>query len=388
MNIACYSPLQFRAAYNLNGLYRLGYTGKGQTIAIVDAFGSTTIAADLKAFDDAFGIPAPPSLTTIEPAGPVTHDPADPEQQGWALETTLDVEYAHAIAPDANILIVATPVAETEGVQGFPEIVKAENYVIDHHLADIISQSFGATENTFPTAQSLLDLRSAFTNAAAHQVTVVASAGDTGVTDYKLNGNDLYNTPVNSWPSSDPLVTSVGGTQLFLNAAGGRTTSDTVWNDGHGATGGGLSQIFARPAFQNGVQKTVGNHRGTPDISMSAAVDGAALIYFSQPGQTGSWHVVGGTSEAAPMFSGIVAITNQFAHRQIGDLNPALYRMAALKKVGLVDVTSGDNTFAGVTGYPATPGYDLSSGWGTIDGPSFVINLAHTAFPIIRFGGG
>ena len=126
------------------------------------------------------------------------------------------------MAPGANILLVETPVAETEGVTGFPEIVAAENYVINHHLADVISQSFGATENTFPSKQSLLDLRSAFVNAARHGVTVLASSGDTGVTNYNLDGSALYPTPVNSWPSSDPLVTSIGGTQLHLDAAGNR----------------------------------------------------------------------------------------------------------------------------------------------------------------------
>ena len=88
-------------------------------------------------------------------------DPTDSTMLSWATETTLDVEYAHAMAPDANILLVETPVAETEGVTGLPEIMAAENYVINHHLADVISQSFGATEQTFPSEQSLLDLRSA-----------------------------------------------------------------------------------------------------------------------------------------------------------------------------------------------------------------------------------
>jgi hypothetical protein len=105
---------------------------------------------------------------------------------------------------------------------------------------------------------------------------VLASSGDTGVTNYTADGSALYPTPVNSWPSSDPLVTSVGGTQLHLDAAGNRLAPDQVWNDGFGAAGGGLSQVFSRPDFQKHVRSVVGDSRGTPDISMSAAVDGPA----------------------------------------------------------------------------------------------------------------
>ncbi len=377
LGIACYSPLQYRTAYNLAPLYKLGDTGKGQTIAIVDAFGSSTIENDLQVFDAQYGIPVPPSFKIIQPAGPVTYDPTSSDQAGWAGETTLDVEYAHAIAPGANILLVETPVTETEGVQGFPEIVQAENYVIDHNLAQVISQSFGATENTFPSRQSLLDLRSAFLNAAAHHVTVLGASGDNGATSQELDGSTLYPYPVNSWPSSDPLVTSIGGTQLDLDANGHKLAPDVVWNDGYGAAGGGLSQVFNRPSFQNGVKNVVGRHRGTPDISMTAAVNGGGIVYITAPGNAPGWHIYGGTSEASPIFSGIVALTTQLARGKIGDINPALYALGrAGKYAGIVDVTSGNISFAGVIGPSATKGYDLASGWGTIDAARFVPALA------------
>jgi subtilase family serine protease len=377
LGISCYSPVQYQQAYDVAPLYNRGITGKGRTIAIVDSFGSPTIASDLHVFDQNYGLPDPPSLQIIQPAGAVPpFDPSDSTQIGWATETTLDVEYAHAIAPAANILLVETPVAETEGVTGFPEIVQAENYVINHRLADVITQSFGATENTFPSTQSLLDLRSAYVNARNKGVTVLASSGDTGVTNYTLDGSALYPYPVNSWPSSDPLVTSVGGTQLHLDASGARFAPDQVWNDGYGASGGGLSQVFARPSFQNSVQSVVGGARGTPDISMSAAVDGAAIIYFTFDPTRVGWHLVGGTSEASPLFSGIVALTAQFAGHRLGDVNAALYRLRGRSQNGIVDVTTGDISFAGVTGPSAGPGYDLASGWGTIDAASFVPRLA------------
>ena len=124
---------------------------------------------------------------------------------------------------------------------------------LNHHLGDVISQSFGATENTFPNVRTLLQLRSAVRNAYAHHVTVLGSSGDSGPTDFMLNLTDLYTHRVNSWPSSDPLVTSVGGTQLHLDAQGNRTAPDNVWNDqalfnGAAAGGGGRSQVFPRPA--------------------------------------------------------------------------------------------------------------------------------------------
>jgi len=129
------------------------------------------------------------------------------------------------------------------------------------------------------------------------------------------------------------------------------------------------------------VKNVVGNHRGTPDVSMSAAVDGGAWVYYSFVGADSPWHIFGGTSEATPIFAGIVALADQQAGRRLGDLNAALYLLGAGSThthlpTGLVDVTSGDNSFEGVTGFPATPGYDLSTGWGTIDAGKFVPALA------------
>ena len=194
------------------------------------------------------------------------------------------------MAPGANILLVETPVSETEGTTGFPEIVQAENYVIDHHLADVISQSFGATEQTFPSPFSLLALRGAYINAFVHGVTVLAATGDAGATDASDTEGDLFTHPAVDWPSTDPLVTAVGGTQLSLDDNGDRTAPDVVWNDSFNtvlndvffgsdgpnalATGGGKSVIFRRPVYQLGVTRTVGFQRGVPDISMSGACSG------------------------------------------------------------------------------------------------------------------
>jgi subtilase family serine protease len=381
--IHCYQPAQLTKAYNLDGMHAAGINGYGRTIVIVDAFGSPTIQNDLHVFDQTFGLPDPPSLTIIQPAGPVpAFDPTNGDMLGWATETTLDVEWAHVFAPGANILLVETPVSETEGVQGFPEIVMAENFVIDHHLGDVISQSFGATEETFPSPASIFALRSSFKNAADHNVTVLGASGDAGATDYQLNLIDLYTMRVNSWPSSDPLVTSVGGTMLTLDDLGNRLSPDVVWNDGFGAGGGGVSAVFDRPEFQDGVKKVVGKHRGTPDVSLSASVDGAVILYYSFDPTRVGYHLVGGTSEAAPEFAGIVAMAAQLANRGLGKLGDRLYDLHGR---GIVDITQGNNTLSftnsdGITytvqGYSAGPGYDLASGLGTIDGARLVRALA------------
>jgi subtilase family serine protease len=398
----CYQPSQIRKAYNLDPLYDRGLDGRGRTIVLVDSFGSPTIRNDLHVFDQNYGLPDPPSFDIIQPAGtPPPFDPTNSDMTGWAAETTLDVEWSHVIAPGANILLVETPVSETEGVQGFPEIVRAENFVIDHNLGDVISQSFGATENTFPNRDSLLDLRGAFKNALEHHVTVLGSSGDQGATDFQLNLQDLYTFPVNSWPSSDPLVTSIGGTMLTLDDNGKRLAADVVWNDlntvGGGAGGGGKSQVFDRPPFQNEVRNVVGDARGTPDISLSAAVDGAVVYYHTylptdSQSRNGPWHIVAGTSEASPLFAGIVAIADQMAGHRLGWLNGRLYRQGDSEEgSGIVDVTQGNNTFGPFTntdgtthtvqGYPALPGYDMASGWGTVDAARFVPALARRDDP-------
>ncbi|PYC76736.1 protease [Streptomyces tateyamensis] len=381
IGIHCYSPLQYRNAYDLNPLYQQGVTGKGRTIVIVDSFGSPTIQHDLETFDKQWGI-QDTQVQVVKWGNVPAFDPTNADMTGWAGETTLDVEYAHAIAPDAHIVLVETAVAETEGVTGLPEMMDAEKSLINKGVGDVITQSFGATENTFPgfdkgDFSSLTNLRYAFKAAAAHNVTVLASSGDNGVTDAD-NNNNLYPFKVNSWPSSDPLVTSVGGTQLTLDNDGTRTAPDAVWHDAYGAGGGGVSGIFDRPLYQIGVAGVVGDHRGTPDISMSAAVDGAAWTYESYDPTRVGWHLTGGTSEASPILSGVVALADQLAGRRLGQINYNMYVLKLLPSQwsGINDVTVGDNGWNGVAGYQAVKGYDLAAGLGTVDGYKFVHALA------------
>jgi subtilase family serine protease len=383
--INCYTPLQYRQAYDLKPLYRAGVTGKGRTIVIVDSFGSPTVQHDLDVYSAQFGIPST-HVQVVKWGDVPPFDPNNPDHTGWAGETTLDVEMAHAVAPDAHIVLVETGVAETEGVTGLPEMMDAEKALVDHGVGDVITQSFGATENTFPgfdkgDFSSIQNLRYAFKDAERHGVTVLASSGDGGATDAVEDGSHNYPYPVNSWPSADPLVTSIGGTQLHLDDAGDRIKPDSVYND-YGAGGGGQSHVFTRPSYQNSVKSVVGDRRGTPDISMAAAVDGGAWVYSSYDPKAVGWDVYGGTSEASPLFSGIVALADQLAGHRVGDIHQALYALEKgnAKFTGIVDVNDGtNNSYDGVTGYTAVNGYDMATGVGTVDAARFVPALAVTS---------
>ena len=198
INIPCYSPQELQNAYCQASILTEGYTGVGETIIIIVSFGSPTIAQDLQIFDADYGLPDPPSFTVLAPLGTVPFDPTNSDQVGWAFETTLDVEWAHAIAPGADIVLLTIPVSETEGMQGMPEFLLLEQYALDHHLGKIISQSWGATENTLftPAGQQVFeDFERFYQDAAQQNVTVLASAGDVGSDNPDINGT-IYPFPV------------------------------------------------------------------------------------------------------------------------------------------------------------------------------------------------
>lgn len=419
--INCYSPDQIRAAYNEGPLLASGITGKGSTIVIVDSFGSPTVQNDLQVFDKAFDYPDPPSFKIVAPAGsPPAWDPNNGVMTGWGSETGLDVEYAHTMAPGANIVLIETPDAESQGVTGFPSIVQSEQAVLDHPAqygisgkVTVISQSFSATEEGFTGYDQLKPLRAAYLDAAQMGVSVVSATGDFGATSHNLDDSALFTRPVTGWPATDPLVTAVGATQVRQDTTTG-AYSQVAWNDTYDnalqefwfgnagpnplASGGGVSEFFKLPAYQAGVAGTVASAigkpgtsdlpRAVPDISMSGACNGAVTLYLSYPGITPGWHLICGTSEATPLFAGVVAQAAQLAGHPLGEVNPHLYSMLAYHASGLVDVTSGNNTVSftqgsppttsTVQGYAARPGYDLVTGVGTLNAALFVPELAHS----------
>lgn len=387
IGIPCYSPREIQNAYGLTSILDAGFTGAGETIVIIVSFGSPTILQDLQTFDADYGLPDPPSFTVLAPLGAVPFDPTNSDQVGWASETTLDVEWAHAMAPGANIVLLTSPVSESEGVQGMPEFLFLEQYALDHHLGKIISQSWGATENTLFTAagQQVFEAFERFYQDAAQQnVTVLASAGDNGSANQQIGGTTYYPFPTVIFPASSPLVTAVGGTSLYADTSG-NYQSETVWNNSLGAGGGGVSQQFSEPLYQklllNSVQKTLGNHRGIPDIAYNADPSTAILIYvgfFPNPNDNG-YYIIGGTSEGSPQWAGIIADANQLAGHPLGFLNLKLYSLGALvgQSQFFHDITNGNNSFNGVPGYGATIGWDLASGWGTPNLGKVVWELAH-----------
>jgi subtilase family serine protease len=428
----CFNPQSMRGSYNLGPLYGAGLNGQGVTIAIVDSFGSDTIAHDLHVFDQAFGVtamcgeegvtcaPGMPTFSQLALQGsPATKAPP-PKSNGnglqdkaaWALEVSLDVEWAHSIAPGANILLVTTPTAETLGQQGFPQMMSAEDYVVKNHLAQVISQSFGAAELAFGSPNSLLNLRNAFVDAAANGVTVLASSGDDGSAGFLKQSllvhskkDSLIPVPTVGWPASDPLVTGVGGTYLCTDATTGTsvdTTSPPVncqgqtnreigWID----AGGGFSNIFSRPAYQNtlpaGSTAILPTQRGVPDVAYQASARTGALVYITLPpdGNSGlicgtapcstGWYDVGGTSSSAPQWAGIVAIADQLNGGGLGLINPALYKLAngPTYAADFYDVTTGNNGALAPTipGYSATPGWDPVTGIGTPNAANLVPDL-------------
>ena len=396
----CYSPQEMRRAYGLDRLIDEGMVGAGQTIIIIDSYGSPTIREDLKVFDRGYGLPDPPSFTVLAPLGTVPWDPNTyPDEPGWAGEVTLDVEWAHAMAPGADIVLLTSPVDETEGVQGLPEFLALEQYALDNHLGNIISQSWSATENTLflNTAgpqgpQVIRDFEAFYARAVREHVTVLCAEGDSGSADVETDGVTFYPYPVVDFPCTSPFATSVGGTSLYLDTSGDYLY-ETVWNDSIGAGGGGISQLFKEPFYQQlslpePVQKELGGMRGVPDISSNAGCFTTIVIYSSFPGGgEPGWYYICGTSEATPDWAGIVADLNQYAGHPLGWLNPILYAIGGdgqWSKIGR-DITVGNNAWlAGVPGYSATPGWDPASGWGTpnlVELPGRVIKLLEQYAP-------
>jgi subtilase family serine protease len=428
----CFTPQSIQAAYNLGPLYAQGLDGRGQTIAIVDSYGSDTIAHDLHVFNTAFGLqpmcgeegvtcaPGMPTFGVLHLQGapatvappPTGNGTGQEDKSAWALEVSLDVETAHAIAPKANILLVATPTAETLGVQGFPQMMAAEQYVIDHHLATVISQSFASAEDAFGSAQSLENLRYAFKSAAQNGVTVLGSSGDSGSANSRKTpvgqGGSTIPYPTVEWPASDPLVTGVGGTYLCTDPL--NTTSRVVDSVSPPAkcrafpgvaevgwtfSGGGFSHVFGKPAYQNALpagSTAIGAMRGVPDVGLQASAGTGALVYISLPpdGRSGllcgsapcstGWYDIGGTSLSCPQWAGLVAIADQLNGGGLGLINPALYRIGAdppRYAADFFDITTGNNTAdPTVPGYPATTGWDPVTGLGTPDAAKLVPALA------------
>lgn len=345
----CVTPAQVQAAYDLQPLLNTGIDGTGTTIVIVDAFSDPFIAQDVQTFDAAFGLPAP-SLHIVTPDG------LPPFNMGWAVEISLDVEWAHVVAPRAHIeLVLAKSSDDTD-------LLSATRFAIDHDLGDVISQSFAEAESCADPAL-LQEEHAVFERAASKGITLVAGSGDFGAANLLCDGSGIASVASVATPASDPYVTAVGGTRLFIDPASGAYVSETGWGDRFGASGGGFSAVYKRPGYQ--APFIDGNQaRGLPDVSYSASAFGATMIVLH-----GHFGAVFGTSGGVPQWAGIDALTRQMAGHRQSQLNIRLYHLAKSDAYGdaFHDITTGNNTFAGVTGFDAGPGWDAVTGLGTPD---------------------
>ncbi len=377
-NPNCQTPRSLRMAYGVESLMQRGYTGKGQTVVDIVSFGSPTLQQDMDIFDQKFGLP-PITIQVISPIGTVPFDPSNKDMTGWASETELDVQIIHAIAPGANIVVLTSPVSETEGTIGLPQFLELEQYTISHHLGNIISQSWGASEVTLKDSAGQQEIQTwdAFYKQATTQqgITFFGSSGDNGATDYTdLKATQLSTSPTTSFPTDEPWVTSTGGTSL-QRAQTGSSFSETAWDQ----SGGGFSSFFPTPSFQQSLpasdQQLLNHRRGVPDVAADANPDTGLAIY------SGGWQLGGGTSASAPLWAAIMAITNQVAGHPLGFINPALYKLATSSTYArdFHDITAGNNSTnvngTVVPGQDATPGWDPITGLGSPNAENLIPDL-------------
>jgi subtilase family serine protease len=360
--LACYTPQLIRTAYDVPS--RLN--GAGQSIVIVDAYGSPTIRRDLATFDAEFGLPDP-TLNIIYPGGSPVFNPLQHHAEAnWAFETSLDVEWAHAIAPKATINLV---IAANNGGNVLND---AQRYAIDHHLGNVMSLSFGAPEGAINGGGNNLQVQQAhagYVAAKAAGMTVFASTGDSGAS----NGYPFANA---GYPASDSLVTAVGGTNLFISDTGAYQSED-VWNDADASLCpfGCLDGIFGATG---GAPSVVSGKQGA-DVSYNAGVYTGVLTFISFPGVDPGFYFTGGTSAGAPQWAAIVALADQAAGKPLGYLNDDLAAIAANRravKADFHDVTVGNNAFFG-PGFSAGAGIDRPTGLGSPDAATLIASLTH-----------
>ena len=391
--IQCYDPYQMRTAYSVDTLVNSGLDGRGKTIVIIDAFQHPNIANQLASFSSFYGLPqmnsgvGSPSFTQVAPDG------LGAPNAGWAEEISLDVEWAHAIAPGANIVLEL-------GVDNSDQaLISALNDAVNNNRGDVISMSFGESD-TCLGPELTAAWHQAFVNATRKGITIFASTGDQGAAHPSCDGNSWIKST--SSPASDPLVTAVGATELYAadycmrglgcdpatHPAPGSYLGELAWNEGPpygdfqdlfdrtSATGGGYSTVWDEPSYQQGTIHG-GKMRGEGDVSYDGAVFHGVLTWLDIPGGPTGWYLFGGTSAGTPQWAAITAIADQAAGHDYGFINAALYKIG--QNAGdyantLHDVTSGNNSAVefdagnnpvNVVGYSAGPGWDAVTGLGT-----------------------
>jgi len=366
--------------YNIGNLWLKGIDGTGTTVAVIEGWDDPNVTAFIHARDLRYGLPDP-EIETIFPSGPLPAQcPPGMVALGsygscnaWAGELELDVLTVHLIAPYAKIVISATP-ADSEITDDAasnvapPEMMRALEYISARHIADAISISDGTGEDTYSFGQAQIHANDPGPlSAAAAGIPVTNATGDCGVVQNLAIanaqcGNTSPGPATATWDDS-PWVTAVGGTVPNVSKTDGtRLGPDPIWHQGIFSEGAGFSAVYPRPAYQGGVARiTRSPWRSVPDITMDSQ---------------------DGTSESAPMVAGVLALATQLNHgRDLGPVNPVLYDVLGRlgTRAGISDVVSGNNSVIDpktgnvlVQGFTAAPGFDVASGWGTVDASKFV----------------
>ncbi len=363
----CYSPAEIQKAYGVAPLLARGKDGTGRTIVIVDAYQNPYVATDLQTFDATFDLPDTDFVNHVMPGTPA-FDPSDPNQVGWGEETTLDVLWAHAMAPGAKIVLMSA-VSNQDS-----DILAATQLAVDHDYGDVLSQSFGENENCVDP-DLLAAQHAMFQKATRQHWTIFASSGDSGAAQFTCDGTGAVK--VASSPATDPLVTGVGGTTLSA-ADDGSYLGETAWTEplfgcnppavdlgDVNCSGGGYSTVYRKPAFQ--ALDVRGSGRGEPDVAYDAGINGGVLTVCSVcNGGVPAVFLFGGTSAGTPQWAALTAVADQLAHRRLGDINPALYGLSHLpaRINPLHDVTTGNNDVVEIGG----DGYDARRGWDPVTG--------------------
>ncbi len=395
----CYAPQQLQQAYGFSSLLARHVDGRGQTIVIVDAFQNPYIQQDLSIEDSTFGLPAPPSLTVVNNAP--AFDETDFEQLNWAVEISLDVLSAHAMAPGAKIVLIEAASSSDA------DLFAAEKYAVDHHLGDVMSQSFGENEGCVDPSVSK-KWEDLFKKASDQGWTFFASTGDSGAAQFNCDGSAAVLAP--GWPAVDPNVTAVGGTTLNADDPAGNYIGETAWTEpAYGCnppaldypndincSGGGFSTLFKQPDWQTSLVQKNGpkGHppmRAVPDVSYNAGVNGGILIhsgvileaFFGLDPSTPAFFAIGGTSAGSPQWAALAAEADQLSKKDLGAINDNLYKLAQKggpKGYGTYfnDVTQGNNDVSeiGGAGYNAGNGWDAVTGLGTPRAQNLVPALA------------
>jgi subtilase family serine protease len=395
----CYTPQQLQVAYGVKPLLDRGIDGRGETVVLPELAESrlnpplvTDLRQDMAAFDGRFRLRAARMrvVTTLAGSG-----------SAWLAfgEEVLDAEVVHALAPDANLVILLLPSTSLDNTPNAMAAALAE-LRLGPALGGVMSISAAGQiggEHCVSRAQAG-HLNTALRAAVGRGLTVVTASGDIGAAAYQC---DLYSALTGTPPvnpargvlllASDPFVLSAGGTALTASHAGA-WISETAWglasgNPGNAggsfqASGGGFSELFARPSYQAGVPG-IGATRGVPDVSADASDRPGVAVVFSN----GTQNMVqshGGTSASAPIWAALIALADQYAGRHLGLVNPAIYQIARSPRYhqAFHDITTGNNTVrfppTTVTGYRAAPGWDPVTGWGSPNAQVLIPLLART----------